>query len=344
MSPTPFEVITPEGSKCSSEEKSYVDRKDGFSVDLQRLAEDELGETREVRTKYVHALREWVQSQPQLSQCHGVKDAFLLRFLRSKKFDLQKSSHLFEKYVRTRSENPDWLCNLDPTEPSMIKLIDSGHIFALPGRDLAGRRVIVNDITRLDLNADITNQEVMKTMMATLEVLLRDKENQIRGFTYIFYCKNMTLAHCAIWTPSEATRAFGICEKNLPIRHADINMVHLSLAAWAVLEFVKQFLSSKIKGRISAVDNTQKLSDKLGSQVLPKEWGGKVPLIEMPRQWREEVQTHKAYLLSLDSLVLTVSEQEKEEQLACSQSLEKKELKKKERKASGLWSYIPGLR
>lgn len=85
---------------------------------------------------------------------------------------------------------------------------------------------------------------------------------------------DMTLAHCAIWTPTDAARAFGICEKNLPARHTDINLVHLSLAAWAVLEFVKQFLSAKIKSRLVSIDNHEKLVHKLGREILPKEYGG----------------------------------------------------------------------
>jgi hypothetical protein len=37
---------------------------------------------------------------------------------------------------------------------------------------------------------------------STLQALLEEEENQIRGFTYIFDCSGLTLSHLAIWTPS----------------------------------------------------------------------------------------------------------------------------------------------
>ena len=61
-------------------------------------------------------------------------------------------------------------------------------MFVLPGRDRSGRRVVVNYPDAYDIEL-FTNNDIMKIFMATLEYLLQDEENQIRGFTYIFYCK-----------------------------------------------------------------------------------------------------------------------------------------------------------
>ena len=80
---------------------------------------------------------------------------------------------------------------------------------------------------------------MMKTFMATFETLLAEPENQIRGFTYILYCKGLTLGHCSVWTPMDAATMFTSCDKNLPIRHRSINIMNLPFAMWAVFEFAR---------------------------------------------------------------------------------------------------------
>ncbi len=81
----------------------------------------------------------------------------------------------------------------------------------LPTRDLSGRRVILNQATGFDLdrhnnsnlmkvanNSNSNNYVFLKihfllpkVMVATLETLLEDEENQIRGMTYIINGKGI---------------------------------------------------------------------------------------------------------------------------------------------------------
>ena len=54
-------------------------------------------------------------------------------------------------------------------------------------------------------------------------------------------------AHVAMWQAQDAYYLFVDCEKSLPVRHLDINMVRLPLVIWFVLEAVKTLLSKKIR-------------------------------------------------------------------------------------------------
>jgi len=135
--------------------------------------------------------------------------------------------------------------------------VRNGFVFVHPSRDAHGRRVIVNVATRMDPSRH-TNADVMRALLATFETLMECEENQIRGVTVVIYAKGLGYSHLGIWTPADAARLFGTCEKNLPVRHKDINLVHLPFAMWAVVEFVKQFLTTKIKERISSISCGQK--------------------------------------------------------------------------------------
>jgi len=125
----------------------------------------------------------------------------------------------------------------------------------------------------------------LKAHIITFEALLEEEEDQLRGFTYIFDCSGLSLSHLSIWSPAEVGRVFGICEKNLPMRHRDINLLMLPFPMWAVFEFCKTLLSDKIRKRFCTHSNMSRMQEKLrDSSMLPQEYGGSVPLATMTRQ------------------------------------------------------------
>ena len=150
-----------------------------------------------------------------------------------------------------------------------------------------------------------------------VQTLLHDEENQIRGFSYVFDCTGLTLAHLSIWTPAECSRVLSICDKNLPMRHKDINLVNLPFPMWAVFEFCKTLLSDKIRRRFSVINSIEKLKTKMGtgevltalvrnsklfltpSDILPSEYGGKLRLEQMTRSWAEALSEHRDMLLGM---------------------------------------------
>ena len=155
-----------------------------------------------------------------------------------------------------------------------------------------------------------------------IQTLLHDEENQIRGFSYVFDCTGLTLAHLSIWTPAECSRVLSICDKNLPMRHKDINLVNLPFPMWAVFEFCKTLLSDKIRRRFSVINSIEKLKTKMGTgevltaleleqifsaismlpDILPSEYGGKLRLEQMTSSWTEALSEHRDMLLGMKLL------------------------------------------
>lgn len=68
-------------------------------------------------------------------------DAFLLRFLRAKKFEYDRAYNLLLSHFQMRKENPKLFENL---RPSAVKhVLEAGVTGVLPHRDKEGRRVII---------------------------------------------------------------------------------------------------------------------------------------------------------------------------------------------------------
>merc|ERR1719430_2355081 len=244
-----------------------------LSCELERLAMEELGETEQVRGEGLSKMRSWIQSQTHL-ECCRTDDNFLLRFLRMQKHRAERSCTVLEKYLAMRGEHPHYFRRLDIRSSAVNELVHNGYLFVLPERDKEGRRVIFSVARNLDPSRH-TNSDAMRAHIITFEALLEEEENQVRGFTYIFDCSGLTLSHLSIWTPQEVGKVFSICEKNLPMRHRDINLLMLPFPMWAVFEFCKTLLSSKIRKRFSVHSSVDKLVTKLGGPgILPEEYGG----------------------------------------------------------------------
>jgi len=116
---------------------------------LRLIAEKELCEKPSTRKKGLRELRDWIKSSTHFQNCR-TDSSFLLRFLRMQKFQVQEAQTVLEKYIKMRTQHPNWFANLDIRDPKLNELIRRGYIFALPMRDSKGRRVVFSRAAAMD--------------------------------------------------------------------------------------------------------------------------------------------------------------------------------------------------
>merc|ERR1712001_660815 len=122
----------------------------------------------------------------------------------------------------------------------------------------------------------------------------------VNGVTYVFDESDVNWSHISIWTPSEVSKAFSCCERALPIRHREINFVHLPWTMSLVFQFAKSLLSQKLRDRFRTHANFDKLADYVPVSILPAEAGGQVPMSVMVDQWKAVLEERRESILSLD--------------------------------------------
>jgi len=271
---------------------------------LAQVAEEELGETEEVRDSTLNEMKLWLQAQPHIHNCRTDSN-FLLRFLRMQKFRVEKSCAVLEKYTLMREEYPGYFRSLDISRPALQELVLSGFMFVLPERDSFGRRVIFHIPRYLDPYRH-SMEDVIKVIAITLETLLEDEENQIRGLTCIVDASDLSLAHMTFWNPIELRRVINLCEKSIPMRHKGVNYIHLPSFVNTMFNFVKGILSKKIQNRIYIHNSLGELAERVGGvEVLPEEYGGSIPISTMACEWKETLDASHSRLLALDNIKWT---------------------------------------
>ncbi|KAK8381531.1 hypothetical protein O3P69_018546 [Scylla paramamosain] len=292
------------GSPLGSEEAGAVLGPDQYVCTLPaevcKLAETHLMEEDRARTSAIVQMRDFISSHPSITKCR-MDGNFLLRFLRMKKFRVEEAQEQLEKYLRMRQEHPQWFTKLNILDPTLDELISTGYFFALPERDESGRRVFFSVGGKMD-PARFTASDQMRSMLVGFESLIEDEENQVRGFTYIFDEKELGLSIITLWTPSDVSKAFQCCEKTIPMRHKEIHIVNLPSTLMAVFEFAKTLLSDKIKNRFQMHSDNSKLRQAVPARLLPKEYGGTIPLADMIQMYKKELLSVRSRVLMLDQM------------------------------------------
>lgn len=172
-------------------------------------AKKELFEVPEKRGELITQLREkidsWtpsVEDEDEQSLTFARKDdKFLLRFLRSRKFDLDRSLQLYVNYYKYRHKHSHILGQLSAN--SAEEVLRSGLVSVLP--PTAGPRVIVIRASLLDLEVMSPNV-VLKSMLLILDQVLDDEETQVHGVVVVEDLAGFSLLDSLKLSSNEAFR------------------------------------------------------------------------------------------------------------------------------------------
>ncbi|XP_004283771.1 SEC14-like protein 2 isoform X1 [Orcinus orca] len=209
-------------------------------------------------------------------------DYFLLRWLRARSFDLQKSEAMLRKHVEVRKQKDiDNIMSWQP--PEVVQQYLSG---GMCGYDLDGCPIWYDIIGPLDakgLLLSATKQDLVKTKMRDCELLLREcacqtekTGNKIETITLIYDCEGLGLKH--LWKP--AVEAYGefLCmfEENYPETLKRLFVIKAPKLFPVAYNLIKPFLSEDTRKKIMVLGANWKevLLKYVSPDQLPVEYGG----------------------------------------------------------------------
>ncbi|KAG7300963.1 hypothetical protein JYU34_015316 [Plutella xylostella] len=268
--------------------------------ELIETARLELREEPAIREHALKQMRHYIEKHPAIKRCR-TDTPFLLRFLRTKKYSVPQACSMLERYLTIRQMHPQWFHKLDPLDPKIAAVIDAGYLVPLPKRDALGRRVILSAIGRYDPHVFDSNT-MAKVHSLIVELLLDEPRSQLQGYTHVNDEAGMQMPHLSLWSLTDVRTMLNCIQNSTPMRHKCTHFVNIPHYGTKFFEFCVSLLSDKLKDRVMFHRNAEELVKHVDPAILPKEYGGTVPLRDMIEELKRNLLARRNELMALDDM------------------------------------------
>lgn len=237
-----------------------------------KKAREELNETPDTRTALLKRFKEMLSEEEDFLP--RTDDIYLLRFLRVRKFDLERAYKLMRDHYKFRSKYPDVF-----PSPSNIEKILRANIFNyLPHRDHMGRAIFLVKMGNWDAD-EIPYHDFVAAGNIVSEYVLDNPVTQINGYIGVWDFKGFSLKHfIPFCSPKNIYLLIQLMQDRFPGRFKIaycVNCHNLVNTAWNLF---KPVLKEKFRKRVKILSSDMTvLHQYVDPSILPKEYGGNMP-------------------------------------------------------------------
>ncbi|XP_055609353.1 retinaldehyde-binding protein 1-like [Uranotaenia lowii] len=270
----------------------------------RKTALDELHESEEIRDQSLAQLRDWIAKNPAIHRCR-TDAVFLLRFLRTRKFNHIAACENLERYLAMNQNFPRWFQKLDTTESWVQEMIDDWPLLPL-GCDAQGRVVFLIKFSNFNVER-FKNTHQIRLMMMILATLWEEEALQVAGGIFIFEDTGLTMSHLAQWSITDIKSFINCVNHSLPLRIKEIHAVNLPRYAVTVADLCLSFASAKLKQRVQCHRTMDDLAKVMDLALLPKEFGGTRTVKDLKQDLRERLTKYRDLILAQDQMEVDLS-------------------------------------
>ncbi|XP_003741615.3 clavesin-2-like [Galendromus occidentalis] len=240
----------------------------------QERAVEELGETPERREKCLQEFKEIVMEIKDFKP--RTDDEFLLRFLRAKKFDLDRAVSTYKRYFRIRLVDPERFMpkGKGPKDYAEAFKLQVGTLLERLN-PLDGTTTVIWRLGNWCPETGLDLRDIFTPTAMAGEFSLEDPQVQVNGVRFIIDLKSMHYSHVR-YLPYSAIRALVMAlQDGYPVRFKGIHVLH-NTTLWAVMyNFARPLLKDKQKRRFHLHGNDlASLHKFIPREILPEEYGG----------------------------------------------------------------------
>ena len=222
-------------------------------------------------------------------------DRFLLRFLRAKKFDVERSLQLYVNYHKFRKKHSHLIVGVTPQ--SMEHVLKTPIARIMPARKKDGSLVMCVFPGLWDWNK-VPFIDVFKGMLLVMDHLIEDEEVQVHGVSLFVDMENTSFMSVLKLTQSEAFYKglmIEIMQETFPARVKGLHLINQPWYVSMLLAIVRPFMKQKLRDRlITHGADLSSLHEYIDPEQLPAEFGGLQPSMDplgIYRMFEEEISS-----------------------------------------------------
>lgn len=242
--------------------------------DVKEFARQHIGESPDTRSSLVQEFKNMIHERGEVVP-QRMDEAFLIRFLRARRFHVEKAHRLLVSYYGFKENNPEIHDSIQPL--NMRHIGDDNVLSVLPYREQTGRRIMIYKIGNWNPNS-YSIDELFKATVVILELAVMEQRAQILGGICIFDLGGISMQHAWQITPSIARKTVELMVTSFPIRTHAIHIVNESWIFDIIFAIFKPFLDDRMKEKIHFHGlDMESLHSHIDPKFLPKTYGGLRP-------------------------------------------------------------------
>ena len=204
----------------------------------------------------------------------------MLRFLRARKFNIERSVQLYVNYYKYRHKFRHLLTNCHPQYVSNV--LNAG-IFGVLEESLKNKSRVLCVIPSRWNYVAVPPIDPYKTFVMILEKLVEDEEVQVHGLSIFDNMEGVSWHLTYAFLRSEPLQRGALVElqDSFPLRFKGLYMLNQPWYLSMIMTVVKPFLSQKHRDRIQAHgSNYRALYEYIDASKLPANFGGSADSLE----------------------------------------------------------------
>jgi len=211
------------------------------------------------------------------------RSGWLLACLRVNHMEEAQAAKVACRFASFREEQ-GWAKQLCASEVSTA--LCTGHHWLLPGRDLAGRSIVVQRIATLDpCVCPVTEYQKMGCYL--MQKVIDSKTAQREGVTLVYDLRGVSIGVLTAMGPTDARRGVAMWQEAFPCKLRRIFVISPGYFSSIFIDMVKSFVSEKIRQRITILspDDLSPIHDEIPLDALPREFGGNLDAEVYWHEW-----------------------------------------------------------
>ncbi|XP_061386712.1 retinol-binding protein pinta-like, partial [Musca vetustissima] len=195
----------------------------------------------------IQLLYKWLADNPNINARTDYEN--LAQFLRSCKYDLDRTKKKIKSFYHMRAERSEWFSNRDPTRKEIQELLNLGVFLPVDGLDEENRKVVIIR-TAVHEPKEHSQNDVFKVMKMVLDLLiLLEPENCKNGIVAIFDMDGVQLGHAMALNPKLIKRTVDSWQ-TYPYQPKLMEFINSPLHVNIVLNTFRIFMTPKMRSRV----------------------------------------------------------------------------------------------
>jgi len=268
-------------------------------AELAKVTQTELREDPSQLKKDLEILKEWILKSPHLQNIPQ-DEMFLTQFLRGCKHSLERTKEKIDFFCSVRGSLSEWFGDWNPLQPAIQPFLQAGTLVPLRGYDRLGRYVVLIRPGLLKPE-QMKIDDMIKCHLMVMELcLFTNLQAQIKGIVLIEDMTGMSAQHATQLTFPTMKKAVTLLQDAYPTRPKAFHILNMPGVMESIVALFRSFQKEKMRQRqhIHPKGDYSKLQAELGTEILPKEYGGTNKTVkEHTDYWMKEVVANADWLM-----------------------------------------------